>query len=118
MKVPTASVYCSRKRASAMASRNARWPMFSVYHDGLGNDPVIVVGSVMVSVGLVMFLSDVLLGPVEELDQLFRLLTLLVRLRRRRRRARDSSCGRSIHERPLDTSERQTWLRLAWLERD
>src|SRR5690349_19583816 len=51
MKVPTASVYCSRKRASAMASRKARWPMFSVYHDGLGSDPVIVVGSVILSVG-------------------------------------------------------------------
>src|SRR5215471_1896473 len=51
MNVPTASVYCSRKRASAMASRNARWPMFSVYHDGRGSDPVIVVGSVILSVG-------------------------------------------------------------------
>src|SRR4051812_12309260 len=50
MKVPTASVYCSRKRASAIASRNARWPICSVYHAGRGNDPVIVVGSVRESV--------------------------------------------------------------------
>src|SRR4051812_48600188 len=54
MNVPTASVYCSRKRASAMASRNARWPMFSVYHAGRGSDPVIVVGSVRESVVLIM----------------------------------------------------------------
>src|SRR5215475_9822880 len=54
MKVPTASVYCSRKRASAMASRKARGPRFSVYHAGRGRDPVIVVGSVIVSVVLVM----------------------------------------------------------------
>src|SRR3954466_14052901 len=52
MKVPTASVYCSRKRASAIASRNARWPICSVYHAGRGSDPVIVVGNVIVSVGL------------------------------------------------------------------
>src|SRR5690349_15974617 len=51
MNVPTASVYCSRNRASAMASRKARDPMFSVYHEGRGNDPVIVVGSVILSVG-------------------------------------------------------------------
>src|SRR3954466_12812326 len=51
MKVPTASVYCSRKRASAIASRNARWPICSVYHAGRGSDPVIVVGNVILSVG-------------------------------------------------------------------
>src|SRR2546423_1262112 len=54
MNVPTASVYCSRKRVSAIASRNARWPICSVYHDGRGSDPVIVVGSVRESVTLVI----------------------------------------------------------------
>src|SRR5213078_3309819 len=51
MNVPTASVYCSRNRASAMASRNARWPICSVYHAGRGSDPVIVVGNVILSAG-------------------------------------------------------------------
>src|SRR5689334_10024696 len=54
MKVPTASVYCSRNRASAMASRNARRPRFSVYQAGRGSDPVIVVGRMIVSVVFVM----------------------------------------------------------------
>src|SRR3954468_6889508 len=51
MNVPTASVYCSRKRASAIASRNARWPICSVYHDGRGSEPVMVVGKVRESDG-------------------------------------------------------------------
>src|SRR5512138_288166 len=54
MNVPTASVYCSRKRASAMASRNARWPICSVYHAGRGSDPVIVVGSMRESVAFII----------------------------------------------------------------
>ena len=37
---------------STIASRNARVPMFSVYQDGLGSEPMIVVGSSSPSVAL------------------------------------------------------------------
>src|SRR5215207_5347684 len=52
--VPTASVYCSRNRASAIASLNGRAARFSVYHVGRGSDPVMVAGSSKSFVALII----------------------------------------------------------------
>src|SRR5690349_19442906 len=51
MNVPTASGHCSRNRASAMARRMARDTMVCVDREGRGNGAVIVVVSVILSVG-------------------------------------------------------------------
>src|SRR5687767_16000470 len=40
----SASTYCSRNREITIASRNERFPRFSVYQLGRGSEPVIVVG--------------------------------------------------------------------------
>src|SRR5688572_8689329 len=40
----SASTYCSRNREITIASRNDRFPRFSVYQLGRGSEPVIVVG--------------------------------------------------------------------------
>src|SRR5262245_27058284 len=54
MKVATASVYCSRNRASAIASRNGRLSSVAVYQAGRGSDPVMVAGSVSAFVAVSM----------------------------------------------------------------
>src|SRR5215472_6057805 len=50
----TASRYCSRKRESPRASLKARPRSTSVNHDGRGQEPVTVVGSVRSRVALSM----------------------------------------------------------------
>src|SRR5262249_51913446 len=50
----TASRYCSRKRESPRASLKARPRSTSVNHDGRGQEPVTVVGSVSSRVALSM----------------------------------------------------------------
>src|SRR5262249_35811139 len=50
----TASMYCSRKRESPRASLKARPRSTSVNHDGRGQEPVTVVGSVRPRVALSM----------------------------------------------------------------
>jgi hypothetical protein len=50
----SASTYCSRNRVITIASRNDRFPRFSVYQLGRGSEPVIVVGSIFPAVALSM----------------------------------------------------------------
>src|SRR5215208_6614756 len=50
----SASTYCSRNREITIASRNDRFPRFSVYQLGRGSEPVIVVGSILPAVAFSM----------------------------------------------------------------
>src|SRR5678815_5969484 len=52
MKHASVSSYCSRNRASTMASRKVRVPRFSRYQLGRGRDPVMVVARARLAVAV------------------------------------------------------------------